>query len=253
MDKLKTYAVGFAALAALFLLGSVMESRVARTNAATYSTPVTVLNTGANPVPTTAAQLGPWGVNVTNAGNSPVPVAGAVSAQQAGAWNVGISGTPQFNLVNPIASPGNVVDAESISRQPYNASQTTAQFANPGQCGNGPFNCHVNFCNVPTGHILVVTSISAVIQATTNPTLVISDGPAALGTPNRGVLPTSIVNGNAYTNGPVLMYFNSTPSVLAFGGSSSAPHGSDLTVYLSGYMINCSFLPGGTCPSIIGN
>ena len=49
MKKIKTYAVSAAALGALFLIGSVMRSRYSQAKAATYSTPVTVMNTSSAP------------------------------------------------------------------------------------------------------------------------------------------------------------------------------------------------------------
>src|SRR5580704_3952062 len=48
MNKAKTYACWFAALAGLFVIGSLIQSRESQAKGA-YSTPVTVMNTTANP------------------------------------------------------------------------------------------------------------------------------------------------------------------------------------------------------------
>jgi hypothetical protein len=48
--KKRTYVCGFAALASLFLIGSLMQSRESQAKGA-YSTPVTVMNTTSNTVP----------------------------------------------------------------------------------------------------------------------------------------------------------------------------------------------------------
>jgi hypothetical protein len=50
MKRLKTYALSAAALGGLFLVGSLMRSRDSQAKGATYSTPVTVMNTQSGPV-----------------------------------------------------------------------------------------------------------------------------------------------------------------------------------------------------------
>jgi len=53
-------------------------------------------------VPALAARV--MDVFVTNSAADPVPVAGVVKAEQAGTWNVGITGTPNVNVVGTVTA-----------------------------------------------------------------------------------------------------------------------------------------------------
>src|SRR5262245_13197862 len=76
---------------------------------------VNVVNTSVNPVPTQA--------------QGTTTVAGTVQAEQAGAWSVGIAGTPTFSVGNDASSPVPVIDVENPAHQPF---QFFATFSKTG-------------------------------------------------------------------------------------------------------------------------
>src|SRR5262249_59085440 len=91
MNGIKCYlltAVGVAVLVGSFMLSGAYTSSAAPPPA---TQDVRVVNTTTNPVPTLAQ-------GTTN-------VAGTGQAAQSGAWNVGISGTPTFRVVQTASHP----------------------------------------------------------------------------------------------------------------------------------------------------
>src|SRR5262245_58468029 len=102
MQGIKSYllaAVGVAVLGVSFVLSAAHTS-----NAAPGPESVTVLNTSANPVPTLAQ-------GTTN-------IAGTVQAAQSGSWNVGITGTPTFQVGNTAGNPVFVSDVNEPALHP---------------------------------------------------------------------------------------------------------------------------------------
>ena len=98
-------------------------------------------------VPTTTQGQGGGSSKDVNVVNSPT-----VQAQQSGAWNVGITGTPTVNIDSTTANPVWVRDVND-ARQPY-LSQTFADFTAGEATASGTFSV------VPTGKRLVVEHVS---------------------------------------------------------------------------------------------
>ncbi len=98
-------------------------------------------------VPTTTQGQGGGSSKDVNVVNSPT-----VQAQQSGAWNVGIAGTPTVNIGSTTANPVWVRDVND-ARQPY-LSQTFADFTAGEATASGTFSV------VPTGKRLVVEHVS---------------------------------------------------------------------------------------------
>src|SRR5262249_17323381 len=70
-------------------------------------------------------------VKVINTSTSPVPVSVqgsglTVQAQQSGAWNVGISGTPTVTVGNSAQNPLFVRDVDEPGRSPFQISQNVS-------------------------------------------------------------------------------------------------------------------------------
>ena len=135
---------------------------------------VTVINTSANPVPTTLVGTSSISGTVVI---SNVPT---VNAQQSGAWNVGILGTPSVSLVgtpvvslaagggvsvaNAVDGSGNPIpllirDADNPARQPF---ITTCQGLTP-MSANNLGTC--SFTTVPAGKRFVVETATGGCQA----------------------------------------------------------------------------------------
>jgi len=102
MKKVRSYIL--TGIGLLVLAGALVLSG---TNNSSAKTPddVVVVNTPTNPVPTQA--------------QGTTTVAGTVQAQQAGAWSVGLAGTPTVKIGNTDASPVLVRDVENPAKQPY--------------------------------------------------------------------------------------------------------------------------------------
>jgi hypothetical protein len=179
---MKTKLFGFAAVAGLFLIGSLMRSPQSQANGAVYSTPVSIVNT--------------------------------------------------------TASPGSVLDANTATQVPYQATAA---------CAGSP--CVVNFSLVPLGFRLVVEYVGG--NAFTSNTDTFDQGylsaTAAFGGPAgwSTIVPASHNGpGNATFGQPVRAYIDpGTPTftVLAVSAASTTAQ-----MFLTGYLQNCSVSP---CPA----
>ena len=137
MQRIKSYllaAVGVAVLGVSFVLSAAHTS-----NAAPGPESVTVVNTSANPVPTLAQ-------GTTN-------IAGTVQAAQSGSWNVGISGTPTFQVGNTASNPVFVSDVNEPAMHPFQASAGGALNAGSAETTVG--------IPVPSGKRLAIKFVSA--------------------------------------------------------------------------------------------
>src|SRR5215813_973899 len=107
MKGIKSYflaAFGLAVLAGSFVLSATYSSSAAP---GPGNQGVIVENTATNPVPTLAQ-------GTTN-------IAGTVQAAQSGSWNVGISGTPTFQVGNTASNPVFVSDVNEPALHPFQA------------------------------------------------------------------------------------------------------------------------------------
>ena len=132
MKRTKSYL--FAAMGLAVLVGSLVLAGAGSSNAAPGAQDVRVVNNVDNPVPTRA-------LGTTN-------IAG----------NVGITGTPTFEVGNTAANPVWIRDADGVARQPFHAEGTESNDIS----GFGP----IDF-TVPMGKRLVITHISAEAPAPT--------------------------------------------------------------------------------------
>jgi hypothetical protein len=109
MSKIKNSLVAFSFFLALFAFAPVASyGQTARPPADVnvVNTPnVKVANTSADPVPTLA--------------QGTTTVAGTVQAQQSGSWDVGITGTPTFQVGNVANNPVLGRDVDNPARQPF--------------------------------------------------------------------------------------------------------------------------------------
>src|SRR5215831_11311401 len=107
MKGIKSYfltAVGVAVLVGSFMLSGAYTSSAAPPPG---TQDVRVVNTATNPVPTLAQ-------GTTN-------IAGTVQAAQSGSWNVGITGTPTFQVGNTAGNPVFVSDVNEPALHPFQA------------------------------------------------------------------------------------------------------------------------------------
>jgi len=137
MTGIKSYflaTVGVGVLGGSFVLSSAYTS-----NAAPPGTQdVRVVNTTTNPVPTLAQ-------GTTN-------IAGTVQAAQSGSWNVGISGTPTFQVGNTASDPVFVSDVNEPAMHPFQTSASGALNAGSAETTVG--------IPVPSGKRLAIKFVS---------------------------------------------------------------------------------------------
>jgi hypothetical protein len=216
------------------------------------------------------AQSGPM-VTIVNplplpvTGNVNAAVNGTVAAQQSGAWNVGITGTPNVNIGNypatltgasvPVSGSVNanvtfpqnlpVYNLDDRGRIPY---QSTVDMV--GKCPNvsNPVECSFSFPVVPAGHRLVVEHVSGLIQTTPTPPFIAVTffAPRSVGGLVANFLVPSVdFNGfeaiGAFDR-QVLMFYDQAqePSVLVFAGGATFPSALNQFITLSGYLLDCS-------------
>src|SRR5262249_3864376 len=139
MKGIKSYflaALGVAVLGVSFVLSAAHSSSAAP---APGPDSVMVVNTSANPVPTLAQ-------GTTN-------VAGTVQASQSGTWNVGISGTPTFQVGNTASNPVFVSDVNEPAMHPFQARADVPLNAGSASATLG--------IQVPAGKRLAIKFVSA--------------------------------------------------------------------------------------------
>jgi hypothetical protein len=173
-------------------------------------------------------------------------VSGTVAATQSGAWNVGITGTPNVNVTNPAIAPVLFLNVNDPGRIPYESYITLMT------CG-GDQVCDVQFGGVPGGDRLVVQHIAIAGTVNTASTLAFAnvDDIGTPGLPGFATIAQFPVPVIAQTSGasvivdqPVLIYFDAghAPAVAVHLNSASAII-STARVTLIGYLLNCSIGP----------
>ena len=97
---------------------------------------------------------------------APQQIGPTVNAVQSGPWNVGITGTPTFNLNNSDSSPLFVRDVDRAAREPFQEIRSVR----PGETGCGQNFCTFNLGVVPDGKALIITNFHGEILALANQT-----------------------------------------------------------------------------------
>ena len=114
MNKIKTYALSALALSGLFLIGSLMHSRDSQAKGATYSTPVMMMNTNAQPgsildaeratrIPYQSTSLKATGA----CGPNPAGACGFTFSPAPAGYRLvveNVAGTFELNLASPVLS-----------------------------------------------------------------------------------------------------------------------------------------------------
>lgn len=142
MKKLKHYLT---ASIGLILFVSVIALSLPQTGHSNIASDkdVRVINTPAEPIPVVAQ-------GTTNVAVQNVPT---VNAQQSGAWNVGITGTPTVQLDDSATNPVFVRDVDRPTAQPFQYEvEVTVEEGFGGQNAVIP---------VPVGKLLVIENVSA--------------------------------------------------------------------------------------------
>jgi len=109
---------------------------------------VRVINTPTQAVPTIAQGT------TTVAGAVSITNAPTVHAQQSGAWNVGLTGSPTVQVGNALANPVLVRDVDRPTAQPF--EQQVAVTIPDGGGGENAF------FSIPSGKLLVIQQVSAI-------------------------------------------------------------------------------------------
>jgi hypothetical protein len=181
----------------------------------------TVTVGGPLPLPTTAAQSGAWNVGITGTPN--------VAATQSGVWNVGISGTPNVSVNNHVA----VRNVDEKGRVPY--MQTAFQ-----NCSPASGLCDMNFAAVPAGKRLVVEHVSANIGLNPgsglNATFLAAPGGMFFSLPGRAMATPTLIG----VNEQVLAYYEAGQAPLYRLAFAAVGDSGVVSAVISGYLVDLS-------------
>lgn len=192
---------------------------------------------------------------VTIDGPLPLPVSGTVTAEQGGAWNVGLLGVPSVNvantpavsLANSAAKPLFFVNVGEPGRSPYQFNALV-----PGGCSGTGTSCRFDTAAVPFGKRLVVEHITGLVQFNGVPDSVQIE---VSGESGATILQFSLENlavSNTFERA-VLFYVDGGQSYAfsALGGIHSTFAGASIPQQFgaSGYLIDCNV---GPCAPIAG-
>ena len=227
MKKLRNLSLAAAGLAALWQIGSLMNSRSAVLQAA--NGPIVTIDPSQLPLPISGSTT----------------VAGTVAASQSGPWTVGITGTPNVTVTNPATAPVFFRNVDDPGRTPYES---------PAQCvvGNNNSLCSAIFGAVPPNHRLVVQHVSP--NVIVSPNIGVVSVAVSRGLFNTfsnftmTVSPISITSGMANSDKPVLGYLDAGDrvTVTAIMYSDRVSDASVIAggeVVISGYLLDCSVAP----------
>lgn len=183
-----------------------------------------------------------------NVANTPsVSVANTPTVNVANTPSVTVSGTPSVNatVTNTSTNPVQSVDAEKMSRIPYQSSAQPTGF-----CNSGILSCSFVFTAPPAGYRLVVENVSGWLTLTpdaTTPFAVLSENDG-FGTSywsftgSLGLSTAAAVQ--ASFNAPIRAVFDSAPTMTVTASWTNV--GKYMT--LSGYLENCAVTG---CPFIV--
>jgi hypothetical protein len=182
----------------------------------------------------------------------PLPVTGTVTAEQGGAWSVGITGVPSVHIANSpsvtiangAAQPLLAVNLSDQGRAPYQFTTLLPVSACQGQT-----QCMLTSPTVPAGHRLVVTRISGDVQFDADPTKVtVSIEDPLTDAFLAGIQIAQPSLGTNQFNADVLFYVDAGHS-FRFNALSlfGVPFSTFLqqTFVASGYLVDCNVAPCG--------
>jgi hypothetical protein len=156
-------------------------------------------------------------------------VSGTIAATQSGPWNVGITGTPNVQVVNPATAPQFFINLNDPGRIAYQRSVLSVAFP-------------ITFGPVPANHRLVVEHIAGELTFTATPLINSIQIQSGLGSNLLSEFSTPILGNAAFSffDQPVHFYvdqnqtFNVTPSTCC---SVSA---NEVMFTVTGYLLDCS-------------
>ena len=212
MNDFKKLVLVAAIIAGLAVIGSLMNSQQSTVHAAAAGPTVNI-----DPTQLPLPVQGSLGVS------------GTVAATQSGSWNVGITGTPNVQVVNPATAPQFFINLNDPGRIAYQRSVLSVAFP-------------ITFGPVPANHRLVVEHISGELTFTATPLLNSIQIQSGLGNNLLSEFSTPILSNAAFSffDQPVHFYvdqnqtFNVTPSACC---SVSA---NEVMFTVTGYLLDCS-------------
>lgn len=213
MKKTTKILLSVLGIGLLMLAVGLMTSRPTPAQAPTPAVPVLVQNTAARPVLTSA--------------QGTTTVAGSVTAQQGGSWNVGVTnalnaGTPVPLIVGNVDEPGRI---------PYQSEALV------NSC-NG-ISCTYTFNNPSAGHRLVVQHISGSWNNTTFGATLVVGASADSGAARAAFDKTEPATSNQFFfDQPVLFYVDAGHTfTVSMGVNSGTSLGA--SIFVSGYLVDC--------------
>jgi hypothetical protein len=219
MKRFKNHLIAVAVLSVLAIIGTIMNSHQAKAQGPPGGLAVNIVNP--LPVPVTGSTT----------------VSGTIAATQSGAWNVGITGTPNVNVTNPATAPVLSLNVNDPGRIAYQSDLSLS-------C-NSTTQCAGSFPIVAANHRLVIQHLNGEVA--------FSGSPSSLFVALRGngtAQSTSIVTASlpAQNGFPavsafdqsILLYFDAgqLPSAVVDGNNFLFAE-----ITLTGYMLDCTIAP----------
>jgi hypothetical protein len=223
MTNFKKRIFATAIIAGLAVIGSVMNSQQSTVRAA--GGPTVTIDQAQLPLPVQGS-LG---------------VSGTVAATQSGAWNVGITGTPNVKVTNPATAPVLFVNVNDPGRIPY-------QSVAANSCSATPSSCQIALTSVPNGHRLVIQHVSVFALADLASTTAAVQVPLQNGFPLISFPATVIPDPRIAGTGDVIVdqsvhaYFDAGQQPAVFVRVSSGGMGT-VEVSITGYLLDCTIAP----------
>jgi hypothetical protein len=154
-------------------------------------------------------------------------VSGTIAATQSGAWNVGITGTPNFNVVNQATAPVLIRDVDNPGRHPFRASCQPSS----------TFQCQIQ---VPATAKAIIQYVNANVVTTgsaTPPTYLRLNSSAGDNYLPFTLLSCDVTGCTYVSQGPVTLNLDQGDTLfVTFNFPSGAPHFT-ATAFFNGYIV----------------